>query len=369
MSIDTAKLVCMIEPIFGQKDIEFKSYMPEIKILRDFPGVNFPPSPGVYFYSKNPAVTAEVVRSVLTEQPASEWCSISHIPSVADDFISAAQRDSLLCKNVNNVFYNADAGLILYGSEIAGLPAATFKLHDAILAASLAVWVRKIVKRIHSTSPDITSALDKCFAEIHNRLDYLVYNRYATSMDLVTDAALDLTGKLKHIFSISWTSSTSVCASELRLTFSEVGILSNSELYQTTVEGSKICIPNLASIFDDPEITDTLGSELPTTDFHFPEDDPCQYLGYKTIQPEPPRQVDTVGVNVVNVSDRDSIEANVLKSIQLLQGTPKDKVDVATIQSFLDQIFEYIRVSCNGKVSNTINKALTILYNYLESIE
>ena len=133
-----------------------KFFIPKVNIIREIPQSADTVPPGLWFYSKNPAVTPEVIETLLSSNYRANRDSrivrnreLPNIVPIPADKLTSQEREHLLSRDINLICVVPSfgiGGLVLWGNEVKGVP--DLGMHSLVLAASIAVWVRKLARTL-----------------------------------------------------------------------------------------------------------------------------------------------------------------------------------------------------------------------------
>ncbi len=252
-----------------------KFYVPRINVIREIPQSAEGIPPGVWFYSKNPAVTPEVIETFLSNNYKANLDSrivrnrvLPSIVTIPADRLTAQERDHLLSMYINLVCVVPAfgmSGLVLWGHEVKGVPG--LGMHSLVLAASIAVWVRKLVRTIIgkvTIQQELEVTWQKVKVIVEQQMHDFQWNRFIYAFDV---ELIDNRPRTKSIVIRMQDAHKTL---NLQLDFSMIAGFFLKHEFTYTVFDKVTHVSSVGSIVDDDEVRDTLSDDKPVLDLKFP---------------------------------------------------------------------------------------------------
>ena len=256
-----------------------KFFIPKINIIREIPKSADTVPVGLWFYSKNPEVTPEVLRATFLsgsykENPDNQrsYRMLDGITSIPEDRLTQQERDQLVSIGINPVCVLPALGLHTLSTvvaEVRGLPA--LRMQSLVLVASVAVWVRKLVRSLVgevARESQLEVTWQQAKALIEQQMNDL--QRYRILYDHKVELQYVPPRKASLFISIKDPLATTL---RLRLDFS---MIAGSFLkYEFTYlhAGQVTQAVNIGGLFEEDEVLDTLSGTQPLLDLKFLQPD------------------------------------------------------------------------------------------------
>ena len=252
-----------------------KFFIPKVNIIREIPQSADTVPVGLWFYSKNPAVTPEVIETLLSSNYRANRDSrivrnrlLPSIVTIPADNLTHQERDHLLSRDINLLCVVPAfgfGGLVFWGNEVKGVP--DLGMHSLVLAASIAVWVRKLARTLVGKVA-VESELGITWQQVKVIVEQQMHDFQLHR--LVYDSKVELIDNRPRKKSLVIRMQDAHKTLNLQLDFSMIaGAFVKSEFIYTVFD--KVThVSNVGSIFDDDEVRDTLSGTQPLLDLKFP---------------------------------------------------------------------------------------------------
>ena len=251
-----------------------KFYVPRINVIREIPQSAEGIPPGLWYYSKNPAITPEFIRDFLSnkyeENIDNRSINNKRLPDIAtipEDRFTHHERDLLISMGINMVCVVPALGfdsLVLWGDDVKGTPG--LRIHSLVLVASVAVWIRKLARTLVgavSIERELEVTWQRVKAITEEQMRDFQLNR------LVYDFNVELIGNQLTRRSIFLRMRDATTTLNLQLDFSMIAGAFMKHEFTYTVFDKITHLSNVGSIFDDEEVRDTLSDATPVLNLKF----------------------------------------------------------------------------------------------------